>query len=84
MSFFSFLTLFDVGVDTPKPSEVETSEQLPTSSSNSEKQPTAPTDESKPGADTKLFCIYSRGSLNFIRLLRVVITPSVTSESTGR
>ena len=61
MSFFSFFPLFDVGVDAPKPSEVETSEQLPTSSSNSEKQPTAPTDESKPGADTKLFSIYSRG-----------------------
>ena len=25
-----------------------------------------------------------KSSLNFIRLLRVVITPSVTSESTGR
>ena len=41
--------LFDEGVDAPKPSEVETSEQLPTSSSNSEKQPSATTDESKPG-----------------------------------
>ena len=31
-----------------------------------------------------LFQLNSSYSLNFIRLLRVVITPSVTSESTGR
>ena len=56
-----FLPLFYVGLDAPKPSEVETSEQLPTSSSNSEKQPSATTDERKPGTDTKLFFIYFRG-----------------------
>ena len=32
----------------------------------------------------KSICIVKRFSLNFIRLLRVVLTPSVTSESTGR
>ena len=63
MQCLFFKLLFDVGVDAPKPSEVETSEQLPTSSSNSENQPSATTDESKPGADTKLFFIYSRGLL---------------------
>lgn len=40
--------LLPPGVDAPKPGEVETSMQLPTSSSNSEKQPSASTSESKP------------------------------------
>jgi len=34
--------------------------------------------------DVRFNSLYVKSSLNFIRLLRVVITPSVTSESTGR
>ena len=66
------ITIVLTGVDAPKPGEVETSMQLPTSSSNSEKQPCASTPESKPGM--KYYTIASTTGKMMMMMMMMTMT----------